>query len=62
MNMVHETGCALHIMRNCNQTIMVDNFSGDEYVGTERKYLLKETMATSVKEVHKLTAYAQSIV
>ncbi len=41
---------------------IVDNFLGDEYVEAERKQPLKERMATSVKEVHKLSAQAQKVV
>ena len=55
MNRMHEVGCAVHIKLRYNQAV-VDNFLGDEYVGTKRKQALKERMATSVKEVQKLTA------
>ena len=54
MNQHHEAGCALHI-RHKYDKVVVDNFVGDEFVGAERKLPLKDRMATSVKEVHKLS-------
>ncbi len=55
LNQLHEAGCALYIKYRYNQAV-VDIFLGHEFVGVERKQPLKERMATSVKEVHKLTA------
>jgi hypothetical protein len=55
LNQLHEAGCALYIKYRYNQAV-VDIFLGDEFVGAERKQPLKERMATSVKEVQKLTA------
>jgi hypothetical protein len=40
----------------------VDNFPGDEFTGAERKQPLKKRMATSVKEVQKMSAQAQKAV
>jgi hypothetical protein len=37
----------------------VDYFLADEYVGAKRKHPLNEKMATSVKEVQKLTAHVK---
>ena len=54
LNQLHEAGCALYIKYRYNQ-VVVDNFLGDEFIGAERKQPLKERMATSVKEVQKLT-------
>jgi hypothetical protein len=54
MNQLHEAGCALYIKYRYNQAV-VDNFLGDVFVGAKRKQPLKERMATSVKEVQKLT-------
>ena len=42
-------------MRHMYNQAVVDNFLGDEYVGAERNQPLKERMAASVKEVHKLS-------
>jgi hypothetical protein len=53
LNQLHEVVCALYIRHKYNQAV-VDNFVGDEYVGSERKLPLKERIATSVKEVQKL--------
>ena len=61
LNQLHEVGCALYIKYRYNQAV-VDNFLGDEFVGAERKQPLKERMATSVKEVQKLTAHAMKAV
>ena len=49
----------VYIRHKFNQ-IVVHNFVGDEYVGSERKLPLKERMATSVKEVQKLSAQARA--
>ena len=57
LNQLHEAGCALYIKYMYNQAV-VDNFLGDKFVGAERKQPFKERMATSVKEVQKLTAQA----
>jgi len=57
LNQLHEVGCALYIKYRYNQTV-VDNLLGDEFIGAERNQPLKERMATSVKEVQKLTAHA----
>jgi len=51
---LHEVGCALYIKYRYNQ-VVIDNFLGYEFVGAERKQLLKERMSTFVKEVQKLT-------
>ena len=40
----------------------MENFVGDEYAGSERKLPLKERMATSVKEVQKLSTHANAAV
>ncbi len=40
----------------------MDNLVGDEFAGAERKLPLKERMATSLKEVQKLSAHAKSTV
>ncbi len=47
----------MYIKYKYNQAV-VDVFLGDEFVGAERKQLLKERMATSVKEVQKQTTQA----
>ena len=61
MNQLHEAACALFIRHKYNQAV-VDNFVGDEYVGSERKTTFKERMKTSVKEVQKLSAQAKAAV
>ena len=61
MNQLHEAGCALYIRHKYNQAV-VDNFVGDEYVGSERNKTLKERMMTSVKEVQKLSGQAKAAV
>ena len=61
LKQLHEVACALYIRHKYNQAV-VDNFVGDEYVGSERKLPLKERMATSVKEVQKLSAQAKAAV
>ncbi len=61
LNQLHEVGFALYIKHMCNQAV-VDNYLGDKYVGAERKQPLKERMATSVKEVQKLSAQAHKAV
>ena len=53
LNQLHEAACALYIRHKYNQAAM-DNFVGDEYVGSERKLPLKEKISSSVKEVQKL--------
>ncbi len=58
---MHEASCALYIRHKYNQAD-VDNFLGDEFVGAERKLPLKDMMATSVKEVKKLSAQAKCAV
>ena len=50
-----------NIRHKYNQTV-VDNFVGDEYVGSEGKRPLKERMATSVKEVQKLSPQTKAAV
>ena len=60
MNQLHEARCAMYIMHMYNHAV-VDNFLGDEYIGAERNApLIKEKMATSVKEVLKLIAKAKA--
>ncbi len=61
LNQLHEVACTLYIRHNYNQAV-VDNFVGDEYLGSERKLPLKERMATSVKEAQKLSAQAKAAV
>jgi hypothetical protein len=61
LNQLHEVACALYIRHKYNQAV-VDNFVGDEHVGSERKLSLKEGMATSVKEAHKLSAQTKAAV
>ena len=53
------SGCALYMRHMYNQAI-VDNFIGDEYVVAERKQPLMKRMATSVKEVQRLSAHAKA--
>jgi hypothetical protein len=61
LNQLHEASCAMYIRHMYNQVVF-DNFLGDEYVGAERKQPLKERMAASVKEVHKLSHQAKDVV
>jgi len=61
LNQPHEAACALYIRQKPDQAV-VDNFVGDEYVGSERKLPLKERMSTSVKEVQKLSTHAKATV
>ena len=51
----------VYIRHKFNQ-IVVHNFVGDEYVGSERKLPLKEKITTSLKKVRKLSAQAKAAV
>ena len=61
LNQLHEAGCALYIRHKYNKIVM-DNFLGDEYVGSETKLPLMEWMPPSVKKVQKLSAHAKPAV
>ena len=61
INEFNEAACALYIRHKYNQTV-VDQFVGDEYFGADRSVVLKERMATAVKEVQKLSVAAKNAV
>ena len=60
-NELHVATYAMYIKHHYNPAV-VENFLGDEFLGTDRSAPMKQRMRTSTKEVHKLSVQANATV